>query len=236
VTVANLVLEYILANAAAIRGFAPYLSMLTNQAPDRFITPYTAAYGTSYNLDWVGGRADIGPRMHGRAGAACAAGCTADIHCCCHPANTQWAFGWCMFLTALLVLGTKESSTFNIVMTVAHLLLVVFIIIAGLVKAKPANAQPFFPFEVQGIFKGAALCFFSFIGECCFVCLFARRKQAERHGTVSGSNKAEPAASKVAVVLARRLLKCAHTRTGMCKPQPNTVQLESARSDIYPRS
>ena len=53
VTVANLVLEYILANAAAIRGFAPYLSMLTNQPPGFFVTPYTAAHGTLYNLDWV---------------------------------------------------------------------------------------------------------------------------------------------------------------------------------------
>ena len=43
----------------------------------------------------------------------------------------SWAFGWCMFITALLVLGTKESARFNLVITVAHLVLVVFIIIAG---------------------------------------------------------------------------------------------------------
>lgn len=36
-----------------------------------------------------------------------------------------------MFITALLVLGTKESARFNLVITVAHLVLVVFIIIAG---------------------------------------------------------------------------------------------------------
>lgn len=36
-----------------------------------------------------------------------------------------------MFLTALLVLGTKESARFNLIITVAHLVLVVFIIIAG---------------------------------------------------------------------------------------------------------
>jgi len=36
-----------------------------------------------------------------------------------------------MFLTALLVLGTKESARFNVIITVAHLVLVVFIIIAG---------------------------------------------------------------------------------------------------------
>lgn len=52
ITVANLILEYILANAAAIRGFAPYFSMLVNKPADFFITPYTAPYGTTYNLDW----------------------------------------------------------------------------------------------------------------------------------------------------------------------------------------
>jgi hypothetical protein len=50
VTVANLILEYILANAAAIRGFAPYFSMLVNQPADKFITPWQG-----YNLDWCVG-------------------------------------------------------------------------------------------------------------------------------------------------------------------------------------
>lgn len=39
-----------------------------------------------------------------------------------------------MFLTFLLVLGTKESSRFNVIITVAHLVLVVFIIIAGVAE------------------------------------------------------------------------------------------------------
>lgn len=127
ITVANLILEYILANAAAIRGFSPYFAMLVNKDSKFFILPWTSPMGTTYALDW-------------------------------------WAFGWCMFLTALLVLGTKESARFNLIITVAHLVLVVFIIIAGLIKAKPSNAQPFFPFEIRGVFNGAALVFFSFIG------------------------------------------------------------------------
>ncbi|WIA11145.1 hypothetical protein OEZ85_011287 [Tetradesmus obliquus] len=122
VTVANLILEYILANAAAIRGFAPYFSMLVNQPADKFITPWQG-----YNLDW-------------------------------------WAFGLSLAITILLTLGTKESSRFNIIVTLAHVVLVVFIIIAGLVKSKPSNTQPFFPFEIRGVFNGAALVFFSYIG------------------------------------------------------------------------
>jgi APA family basic amino acid/polyamine antiporter len=52
ITVANLILEYILANAAAIRGFSPYFAMLVNKPSDFFIMPYTSAFGTTYNLDW----------------------------------------------------------------------------------------------------------------------------------------------------------------------------------------
>jgi APA family basic amino acid/polyamine antiporter len=62
---------------------------------------------------------------------------------------SRWAFGISLAITILLTFGTKESSRFNIVVTLLHVVLVVFIIIAGLVKSKPANAQPFFPFEVR---------------------------------------------------------------------------------------
>jgi amino acid transporter len=51
------------------------------------------------------------------------------------------------------MIGTKESSTFNVVLTIVHVLLVVFIVIAGLVKSNPVNAQPFFPYEVRGVFN-----------------------------------------------------------------------------------
>lgn len=44
-----------------------------------------------------------------------------------------------MFLTGLLVLGTKESARFNLIITVAHLVLVVFIIIAGGFRAVLKN-------------------------------------------------------------------------------------------------
>jgi APA family basic amino acid/polyamine antiporter len=57
-------------------------------------------------------------------------------------------------LTTLLILGTKESAAFNAVITIVHVILVVFIIIAGLAKSNKANAQPFFPFEVREGSKG----------------------------------------------------------------------------------
>lgn len=50
------------------------------------------------------------------------------------------------------------------VITVLHLVVVVFIIIAGLAKSNAGNMTPFAPFGARGIFDGAALVFFSYIG------------------------------------------------------------------------
>lgn len=49
-------------------------------------------------------------------------------------------------------------------MTILHLGLVLFIIIAGFVKANPANAANFLPFGIKGAFNGASVVFFSYIG------------------------------------------------------------------------
>lgn len=76
----------------------------------------------------------------------------------------RFACAWVLLITVLLILGTKESSTVNIVMSVVHLLLVAFIVIAGFTRADPANAQPFLPYGVEGIFEGASIVFYSFIG------------------------------------------------------------------------
>lgn len=141
--VANLIFEYILANAAAIRGFSPYFAALTNKPEDFYIHHWDAPGGNSFQLDW-------------------------------------WAFGWCILLAVLLVFGTKESATFNGVVTVLHVVLVIFIIIAGLVKANPANTQPFLPFGARGAFNGASIVFFSYIGFDAVACAAEETKNPRK--------------------------------------------------------
>lgn len=68
------------------------------------------------------------------------------------------------FLTILLCVGIKESSRFNAVMVAIKLAVVLFVIFAGIPWVKPANWHPFFPYGVGGIFQGAALIFFAYIG------------------------------------------------------------------------
>lgn len=124
VTVSNLILEYILANAAAVRGFAPYLAVLFNKPSNFFLRNWNG-----YILD-------------------------------------GWACGVTIFVTILLTWGIKESTTINNILTAIHVIIMFFIIIAGLTKANTANFQPFFKKGAtwKSVFNGASIAFFSFIG------------------------------------------------------------------------
>ncbi|CAK0786283.1 hypothetical protein CVIRNUC_009496 [Coccomyxa viridis] len=74
------------------------------------------------------------------------------------------AFGLSLALTALLILGTHETSLFNLVVTVIHVLGILFVIVAGMTQAQPSFVHPFAPFGIRGIFDGATTAFFAFIG------------------------------------------------------------------------
>jgi hypothetical protein len=45
-----------------------------------------------------------------------------------------------------------------------HMSLIVFIMIAGFSKADLANVTPFLPYSVRGIFNGASIVFFAYVG------------------------------------------------------------------------
>ncbi len=95
-----------------------------------------------------------------------------------------------VILTAVICLGIKVSARVNLVMVIIKVAVVLFVIIAGLFYIKSSNWSPFIPpsgsrgaggatsapsllqdlgfapgsFGVTGIFTGAALVFFAFIG------------------------------------------------------------------------
>jgi APA family basic amino acid/polyamine antiporter len=77
-----------------------------------------------------------------------------------------WAFGLVLLLSVLLCWGIKETKMFNNVVTVLHVGVVIFIIIAGLTQSKASNfiAGGFAPFGARGVFNGASLLFFSYVG------------------------------------------------------------------------
>ncbi len=77
-----------------------------------------------------------------------------------------------LLLTALLIGGTKELARLNNIMVAVKLAVVVAFIVLGALYMKPANWHPFIPentgefghYGWSGIFRGAAVVFFAFIG------------------------------------------------------------------------
>lgn len=67
-------------------------------------------------------------------------------------------------ITALLVIGIKESARFNNVIVIVKLTVIVFFIILGLFFIRPENWSPFMPFGWSGVMTGAAIVFFAYIG------------------------------------------------------------------------
>jgi APA family basic amino acid/polyamine antiporter len=67
-------------------------------------------------------------------------------------------------ITWLLVLGVKESARFNNVIVVLKILTLLFFIGVGVFFVKPGNWQPFFPGGFHGVWVGASLIFFAYIG------------------------------------------------------------------------
>jgi APA family basic amino acid/polyamine antiporter len=67
-------------------------------------------------------------------------------------------------ITWLLVVGVKESARFNNVIVVLKVLTLLFFIGVGVFFVRPENWQPFFPGGFHGVWAGASLIFFAYIG------------------------------------------------------------------------
>lgn len=97
-----------------------------------------------------------------------------------------FAFGVIILFSLGLAFGAKESSVVNNIFTLVNLSVVLYVIVAGSFKADPKNWQipeenvppspepgedfgtgGFAPYGISGIIKGAAICFYGFIGFDC---------------------------------------------------------------------
>ena len=67
-------------------------------------------------------------------------------------------------LAGIVSFGVKESTTLNNVLTALNLIVIAFMIIAGLFFVETKNFTPFAPTGFSGIFKGAATCFYAYVG------------------------------------------------------------------------
>jgi basic amino acid/polyamine antiporter, APA family len=69
-----------------------------------------------------------------------------------------------LLITWLLVIGVKESARANNVMVAIKLIIIFFFIYSGIKYIKPVNWTPFMPNGFKGVWVGASLIFFAYIG------------------------------------------------------------------------
>src|SRR5207302_3890352 len=67
-------------------------------------------------------------------------------------------------ITTVLVIGIRESASFNGIMVLVKLAAVLFVIFAGLGYVDASNWSPFLPFGMSGVLGAAGVIFFAYIG------------------------------------------------------------------------
>ncbi|KAG2448496.1 hypothetical protein HYH02_006387 [Chlamydomonas schloesseri] len=67
-------------------------------------------------------------------------------------------------MSFILMRSTADSSAFNNLVTGLNVALIIFVLAAGFPHVEADNYHPFAPFGARGIFTGASVVFFSFIG------------------------------------------------------------------------
>ncbi|KAF2075123.1 hypothetical protein CYY_003558 [Polysphondylium violaceum] len=66
--------------------------------------------------------------------------------------------------TIILVFGIKDSSRFNVIITMINIITILFFIITGSIYIDVKNWTPFLPFGMKGVFQGCSIIFFSYVG------------------------------------------------------------------------
>ncbi len=74
------------------------------------------------------------------------------------------AFLIIVVLSAILVKGTQESAKINAFFVFIKLAVILLFVVVGYQFINPANYHPFAPHGISGIFHGAAIVFFAYIG------------------------------------------------------------------------
>ena len=69
-----------------------------------------------------------------------------------------------LVISALLVIGVRESARANAIMVAVKMVAILFFIVVGAGYVEPSNWQPFMPYGFAGVSAAAAVVFFAYIG------------------------------------------------------------------------
>lgn len=83
-------------------------------------------------------------------------------------------------ITALIAYGIRESKRFNNIAVIIKVAVVVIFIAFGIWHVKPTHWEPLLPYGFTGVFHGAAIVFFSFLGFDAVTCAAEEVKNPER--------------------------------------------------------
>ncbi|TMA95800.1 MAG: amino acid permease, partial [Deltaproteobacteria bacterium] len=134
----DLVLEYAVASSTVAHGWSHY-----------FLS-FLAIFGITLPERWTATPIDIDPTSHLWASTG---------SYCNLPAALV-----VLFISAVLVVGIRESATFNAAMVILKLVVVLLVIGLGSAYIRPENWRPFLPYGWGGVLKGASYVFFAYIG------------------------------------------------------------------------
>jgi APA family basic amino acid/polyamine antiporter len=85
-----------------------------------------------------------------------------------------------LLCAAVLLVGARESSTFNVIMTVFNIGVILFVIVLGSIFVDTANWKPFTPYGFRAVFVGTGKVFFAYIGFDSVTTLAAEVKNPKR--------------------------------------------------------
>ncbi|XP_072961417.1 cationic amino acid transporter 5-like [Typha angustifolia] len=66
--------------------------------------------------------------------------------------------------SAVAVTGARIASNLNSIASILGIIVIAFVIVAGSTRADASNLTPFFPFGAQGVFRAAAVVYWSYTG------------------------------------------------------------------------
>src|SRR6184192_1392107 len=134
----DLVLEYAVASSTVAHGWSHYFLSFLN------------IFGITLPERWTSTPIDIDPatRLWMTTGSYCNLPAALVV----------------LFITAVLVIGIRESAGFNAAMVILKLIVVLLVIGLGSAYIRPENWRPFLPYGWGGVLKGASYVFFAYIG------------------------------------------------------------------------
>jgi len=165
----DLILEYLFAASTVSVGWSGYMVSFLKDLHIYLPARFTAASGTNLidipGTGWVTRTADLVKDLTSKGIDVATLQHT-------HAIMNVPAMFIIAFLTLLLIIGIKESASFNNVMVITKVGVIIVFVIIGFFFVKSANWKPFIPpntgewghFGWSGIFRAAGVIFFAYIG------------------------------------------------------------------------